>query len=37
MGRSLPHARRLTTRRRPAPTNILFIGWDTLTHADHPD
>jgi Alginate lyase len=37
MGRSLPNARKLTTQKRPAQTNILFIGWDTLTHADNPN
>jgi hypothetical protein len=36
MGRSLPNARKLTVQKRPAQTNILFIGWDTLTHADDP-
>jgi hypothetical protein len=37
LGRSLPRTRQLTESKRPAQTNILFIGWDTLTHAQNPN
>jgi hypothetical protein len=30
---SLPYTKRLTEQHRPADTNTLFIGWDTLTSA----
>jgi hypothetical protein len=33
---SLPNTKTLTQSRRPAQTNVLFVGWDTLTHADNP-
>jgi len=36
LGRSLPRTQQLTASRRPAQTNVLFIGWDTLTHAQNP-
>jgi hypothetical protein len=32
----LPNTRTLVEAKRPANTNILFIGWDTLTHANNP-
>ena len=31
----LPHTRKLTESLRPADTNLLFIGWDSLTHANN--
>jgi len=37
LGRSLPKTKQLTEQKRPAQTNILFIGWDTLTHAANPN
>jgi hypothetical protein len=36
LGMSLPNTKTLTQSRRPAQTNVLFVGWDTLTHADNP-
>jgi hypothetical protein len=36
LGMSLPNTKALTQSRRPAQTNVLLIGWDTLTHADNP-
>jgi hypothetical protein len=27
----------LTERQRPAATDRLFIGWETLTHASNPN
>jgi hypothetical protein len=37
LGLSLPKTEQLTESRRPAQTNVLFIGWDTLTHANNPN
>jgi hypothetical protein len=37
MGMSLPKTRQLTEQNRPAQTNILFIGWDSVTHAANPN
>jgi len=33
---NLPNTKALVEAKRPADTNILFIGWDTLTHANNP-
>jgi hypothetical protein len=37
LGLALPKTRQLTERSRPAQANTLFVGWDTLTHADNPN
>jgi hypothetical protein len=37
LGRSLPKTKQLTEQRRPANTNVLFVGWDSLTHANNPN
>jgi hypothetical protein len=37
LGLALPKTKQLTEQNRPAQTNILFIGWDTLTHANNPN
>ena len=36
MGVRLPLTGALTRAQRPANTNLLFIGWDSLTHARNP-
>jgi hypothetical protein len=36
LGMSLPKTKQLTQSRRPANTNVLFVGWDSLTHANNP-
>ncbi|GGO89429.1 alginate lyase family protein [Wenjunlia tyrosinilytica] len=33
LGLTLPDAKRLTMRQRPAGTDNLFVAWETLTHA----
>jgi hypothetical protein len=35
MGVALPNTKLIMEQRRPADTNYLFIGWDTLTHANN--
>jgi hypothetical protein len=37
LGLSLPKTKQLTESKRPANTNVLFVGWDTLTHASNPN
>jgi hypothetical protein len=37
MGRSLPHSKQYLDAHRPMNTNVLFVGWDTLTHANNPN
>jgi hypothetical protein len=37
LGVSVPKTKQLTESKRPAQTNVLFIGWDTLTHANNPN
>jgi hypothetical protein len=37
MGRSLPNSKRYLDQHRPMQTNVLFVGWDTLTHANNPN
>jgi hypothetical protein len=37
LGVAAPKTKQLTESRRPAQTNVLFIGWDTLTHANNPN
>ncbi|MFH8634714.1 alginate lyase family protein [Streptomyces lydicus] len=32
----MPHTQQLTEGRRPAGSNNLFVGWETLTHAENP-
>lgn len=36
LGESLPAARKLAVRTRPAGTDDLFTAWETLTHAGNP-
>jgi hypothetical protein len=36
LGIAMANTQRLTESRRPAGTNILFIAWNTLTHAENP-
>jgi hypothetical protein len=35
MGVKLPLTKQIMEQRRPADSNYLFIGWDTLTHANN--
>jgi hypothetical protein len=37
LGMSLPKTKQLAESKRPANTNVLFVGWDTLTHANNPN
>ena len=32
-GRAIPKTKELTLKQRPADTNMLFLGWETLTDA----
>jgi hypothetical protein len=36
LGVDMSNTRELTERQRPAGTNSLFLGWETLTHAANP-
>ncbi|GAA2829043.1 alginate lyase family protein [Crossiella cryophila] len=36
MGHTMANTQRLVESRRPAGTNILFVAWQTLTHANNP-
>ena len=35
LGISMPNTETLTDSQRPAGTNNLFVGWETLTHAEN--
>src|SRR5882757_586459 len=37
LGIVMPNTQKLVEQQRPAGTNILFIGWETLTHAQNPN
>ncbi|MFE2181537.1 alginate lyase family protein [Streptomyces sp. NPDC059455] len=36
LGIAMANTQKLTEQQRPAGTNSLFLGWETLTHADNP-
>ncbi|WP_394825565.1 alginate lyase family protein [Pendulispora albinea] len=36
LGITMPNTQKLVEQQRPAGTNVLFIGWETLTHAANP-
>ncbi|KAF5335431.1 hypothetical protein D9758_016911 [Tetrapyrgos nigripes] len=35
LGNAMTNTQKLTEQQRPAGTNFLFVGWETLTHADN--
>jgi len=35
LGYDMPYTKNYTLSQRPAGTNFLFLGWETLTHADN--
>jgi hypothetical protein len=35
LGYSMPNTEKLTLQQQPAGTDILFVGWETLTHANN--
>lgn len=35
LGNSMTNTEKLTKDQRPAGTNLLFVGWETLTHAEN--
>ncbi|WP_440073640.1 alginate lyase family protein [Streptosporangium sp. OZ121] len=37
MGIAMTNTQRLTEQQRPAGTNVLFVAWETLTHAANPN
>ncbi|MFC7642532.1 hypothetical protein ACFQX6_17480 [Streptosporangium lutulentum] len=36
MGIAMTNTQKLTEQQRPAGTNVLFVAWETLTHAGNP-
>lgn len=36
MKKSMPYTKAYTLKERPAYSNFLFFGWETLTHAGVP-
>lgn len=36
LGNAMTNTQTLTLNNRPAGTNRLFVGWETLTHASNP-
>lgn len=36
LGNTMPNTQTLTNNNRPAGTNLLFVGWETLTNAENP-
>jgi hypothetical protein len=37
LGNPMANTEKLTVKQRPAGSNDLFLGWETLTHAGNPD
>ncbi|MER7397246.1 alginate lyase family protein [Streptomyces sp. NPDC000151] len=37
LGQAMTNTQTLTERGRPAGSNNLFVGWETLTHAENPE
>ena len=35
LGNRMPETEKLTLKQQPAGTDILFVGWETLTHANN--
>jgi len=36
LGIAMPNTQRYVEQHRPSGTNLLFVGWETLTHANNP-
>jgi hypothetical protein len=37
LGNHMDNTKTYTEGKRPATTNLLFLGWETLTHAEQPN
>ena len=37
LGNYMTNTGNYTEGKRPATTNLLFLGWETLTHAEQPN